>query len=168
MYFHHSFLFLGILILILIITLGLIFIGAATFAFKDVGFSSTSAAIILVGTLAGSLINIPLTKLKATIPIVKEELTSFLGVTYKIPRTEFGCAETTIAINVGGALIPTAVSLYLLWKVPSTILYCLAGIAVVALITWALAKPVKGIGIVTPAFIPPITAAITPSGITRQ
>jgi len=40
-------------------------------------------------------------------------------------------------------------------------LYCLAGIAIVAIITWALAKPVKGVGIVTPAFLPPIAAAIT-------
>jgi uncharacterized membrane protein len=37
----------------------------------------------------------------------------------------------------------------------------LAGIATVAIVTWALAKPVKGIGIVTPVFIPPIAAAIS-------
>ena len=159
-YFYHNYLFLGILILILIVVVGLIFVGAVTFAFKDVGFSSTTAVLILVGTLAGSLINIPLTKLKTTIPMVTEETASYLGIVYKIPRVEFGCAETTVAINVGGGLIPTAVSFYLLWKVPSTLIYCLVGIAIVAIITRAVAKPVKGVGIVTPAFIPPIAAAI--------
>ena len=101
MYLQHNFLFLGILILILIIAIGLIFVGAVTFAFKDVGFSSTTAVLILVGTLVGSLINIPFTKLRATIPIVTEQTASYFGIVYNIPRVEYGCAETTLAINIG-------------------------------------------------------------------
>jgi uncharacterized membrane protein len=66
-----------------------------------------------------------------------------------------------VAINVGGALIPTAVSIYLLSKCStSTIFLSLVGILVVAIVTHAVARPVKGVGIATPAFIPPIVAAV--------
>jgi uncharacterized membrane protein len=70
-----------------------------------------------------------------------------------------------------GAVIPTLVSFYLLWKSPSAILYALLGVAIVAAVTHAIARPVKGVGIVTPAFIPPILAALLayliPSGSPR-
>jgi uncharacterized membrane protein len=39
-------------------------------------------------------------------------------------------------------------------------LYSLVSVAIVALVTHAVARPVKGVGIVTPVFIPPITAAL--------
>ena len=140
--------------------MGLIFVGVLGIAFRDVGLNSTTIALILLGTLAGSLVNIPLVKLKATIPIIREESASFFRVGYRIPHVEYGQTVTVLAVNVGGALIPTAVSLYLLWKEPGTLLYCLIGVTVVAVITRAVARPVKGVGIVTPAFIPPITAAV--------
>ncbi len=61
---------------------------------------------------------------------------------------------------MGGALIPTVVSIYLLAKAPfMTVLYNLIGVAVVAAITRLIARPVKRVGIVTPAFVPPIAAA---------
>jgi len=66
-----------------------------------------------------------------------------------------------VAVNVGGALVPTVVSAYLLWKVPSVTLYALLGVAVVALVTHLVARPVKGVGISTPVFIPPLVAALS-------
>jgi uncharacterized membrane protein len=39
------------------------------------------------------------------------------------------------------------------------VMYSLIGVAAVALVTYLVARPVKGVGIVTPAFIPPIAAA---------
>jgi uncharacterized membrane protein len=74
---------------------------------------------------------------------------------------EYGETTTMVAINLGGALIPTLVSFYLLWKLPSTISQALVGVAVVAVVTHVVARPVKGVGIATPAFIPPIVAAIS-------
>jgi uncharacterized membrane protein len=66
-----------------------------------------------------------------------------------------------VAINVGGALIPTAVSIYLLSKSSiSMIILSLIGVLAVALVTHMVARPVKGVGIATPAFIPPIAAAV--------
>jgi uncharacterized membrane protein len=123
--------------------------------------NAVTTTLILVGTFMGSYINIPLLKLKTTVSIIKEEFVNFFGVLYRIPHVEYGKAITVVAVNVGGALIPTAVSLYLLYKTATPIiLYSLISVAVVALVTHAVARPVKGVGIVTPVFIPPITAAL--------
>ena len=170
-YFPHNFLVFAILLIILVFAVGLIFIRVLGTAFEDVGFSSVTTAVILIATFLGSYINIPLLKLKTTVPIIKEEFVNFLGVFYRIPQVEYGQRITVVAINVGGAVIPTAVSFYLLWKAPSVILYSLIGVAVVAIVTRVVARPVKGVGIVTPAFIPPIIAAVMayvlPSGAPR-
>ena len=58
-------------------------------------------------------------------------------------------------------MIPTAVSIYLLSRASSsTVILSLVGVLTVALVTHAVARPVKGVGIATPAFIPPIAAAV--------
>lgn len=160
-YCPHSYRFFAVLIVILLVVIGLVFFGVITLAFADVGFNPLMIVLILVGTLLGSFINIPLFKLKQNVPMVKDEFASFFGVTYRIPRVEYTHQATTIAINVGGALIPAAVSIYLLYASSTSIaLKSLVGILVVALITRLLARPVKGVGIVMPAFIPPIAAAL--------
>jgi uncharacterized membrane protein len=170
-YFPHDFLFFAVLFLILIVVVGLIFVGVIGVAFEEVGFSPFMTILILVVTFVGSYVNIPLMKLKTRIPIIKEEFVSFFGMVYRIPELEYGETTTMIAINLGGALIPTAVSCYLLWKLPSATLYALVGVAVVAVVSHAVARPVKGVGVVTPAFISPLLAAllayILPSGAPR-
>jgi uncharacterized membrane protein len=93
--------------------------------------------------------------------MIREEFVSFFGVIYRIPKVEYGEAATIVAINVGGALIPAAVSVYLLWKAPSALLSALIGITIVAVITHAVARPVRGVGITTPVFIPPIVAVLS-------
>jgi uncharacterized membrane protein len=161
-YCPHNYGFFAILFLILAIVVGLIFLGVLSFAFSGVGFSPVMVIAILAGTFFGSFINIPLVKLKSQVPVVKEEFVSFLGLRYRIPRVEYSTTVTTLAINVGGALIPAAVSIYLLAQAAqTTIVYSIIGVVIVAAITRLVARPVKGVGIVTPALIPPLAAAIT-------
>ncbi|MEM3383307.1 MAG: DUF1614 domain-containing protein [Nitrososphaerales archaeon] len=149
-----------VLFLLLVFVTSLLFIGAIGLAFKRIGFSPQLTMFILVATFAGSYINIPLFSVKTFSPTIKDEYVSFFGIDFRIPQIEYEEFSTIIALNIGGALIPTFVSIYLLLKMPSTILYVLTGIVIVALVTHLFAKPVKGLGIVTPAFIPPLTAAI--------
>lgn len=160
MYLPHNFWVFAVLLLILILAVAVIFVGVVGIAFEDVGFSPLITALILIGTLIGSLVNIPLLKLKARVPVIKEQFVSFFGVIYRIPQMEYGEKVTLVAINLGGAVIPTAVSLYLLWRAPMVTPYALVGVAVVALVTHVIARPVKGVGIVTPAFVPPIAAVV--------
>ena len=160
-YFQHSFLFFAVLLVLLFVVVGLIFFGAISIAFENIGFTPFIIFLILIGTLIGSFINIPLLKLRTTIPMIRDEVVSWFGVTYRIPQVEYGETITVVAVNVGGALIPTGVSIYLLSKSSiSTIILSLIGVLAVALVTHAVARPVKGVGIATPAFIPPIAAAV--------
>jgi uncharacterized membrane protein len=156
----HGYGVFAILLLLLILVIGLIFVGAVGLAFRQVGFNAQLTALILAATFVGSYVNIPLLKLKSTIPIIKEEYINFFGIVFRIPQFEYGETTTLVAINIGGALIPTFVSIYLLWKLPSAMPYALTGTIIVAAITHLVARPVKGLGIVTPAFIPPLTAAL--------
>lgn len=158
-YWPHSYTIFAILFLILIIVIGLLFVGAVGLAFRRVGFSSQLTALILVATFVGGYINIPLFKLRAVIPIVREEYIGFFGIVFRVPQFDYEEFTTLVAVNVGGALIPSAVSMYLLWKLPSVVPYAVVGIFTVATVTHLVARPVKGLGIVTPAFIPPLTAA---------
>lgn len=160
-YFPHNLFLFAVLMLILILAIFWLFIGAVGTAFAKVGFNSTTVALILIATFIGSHINIPLLKLRTITPIIKEEFVSFFGMVYRIPQVEYGETTTIVAINVGGALIPTIVSSYLLWKLPSAIMYAVVAVAVVAIITHVVARPVKGVGIATPAFIPPLVAALS-------
>ena len=161
-YLQHSVLFFAILLGLLLVVVGLVFFGAVTIAFKNIGFTPLTIFLILVGTLIGSFINIPLLKLKTCIPMIRDEAVNWFGVSYRIPQVEYGETITVVAVNVGGALIPTAVSIYLLAKSSMlTIILGLIGVLAVALVTHAVARPVKGVGIATPVFIPPIAAAVT-------
>jgi uncharacterized membrane protein len=160
-YAHHSYLVLAILLALLIAAAALVFVGVISVAFKNIGFTPVAILLLLAATLIGSLINIPLLKLKSNVPVVREESVRWLGMTYRIPHVEFGETTTVVAVNVGGALIPTGVCIYLLVRsAPSMILLSLVGVLAVAIVTHLVARPVKGVGITTPFFIPPIAAAV--------
>jgi len=160
-YFQHSVLFFAALLILLFVVVGLIFFGAISLAFKSIGFTPLIIFLILISTLIGSFINLPVLKLKACVPMIRDETVNWFGITYRIPQVEYGETTTTVAVNVGGALIPTGVCIYLLIKsAPSMIFLCIIGVLAVALVTHLVARPVKGVGITTPFFIPPIAAAV--------
>ena len=160
-YFPHNLLLFAILLIVLLLVIGLLFVGVIGLAFRKVGFSAPVVALILIATFLGSYINIPLVKLKSTEPIIKEEYVNFFGILYKIPQVEYGETTTLLAVNVGGALIPTAVCIYLLCIATAQIItYSLLGVFIVAIVTHVVARPVKGVGIETPVLIAPLTAAI--------
>lgn len=75
-YMPFSLKFLFLLILIMIFGLGSLFLGVIVSAFMKIGFSAEDALLILLLSLLGSGINIPLTTLKSDIPVVKENYIS--------------------------------------------------------------------------------------------
>jgi uncharacterized membrane protein len=78
--------------------------------------------------------------------------------TTRIFLDELEQQATVVAINVGGALIPLVLSLYLVWRLR---MYgrMRIGTAIVALVTHQLAEIVPGVGIAVPVFVPPLVAA---------
>lgn len=159
-YVPFSFTFLVLLIIILIFGFGALFLGVILSAFMKIGFSAGDALLILLLSLVGSGINIPLAKLKSDAPVVTDSFVRFFGVSYRVPIRRLTRNETILAVNIGGAVIPILISTYLLTQFPSSALVAGAGVLIVALVTHAVAKPIRGIGIATPALIPPLTAAV--------
>ena len=134
-------------------------------AFAKMGLSPYLGLPIYALSLAGSMINIPIKRVVSRRPIVRTRVVSFMGIRYVIPYVE-EVSETVIAVNVGGAVIPVLLSSYLLYRVVAHGQLVLLGqiflaLAVVPAISKLLARPVPGLGIAMPAFVPPITAALT-------
>jgi uncharacterized membrane protein len=156
---HGSTLF-AILAVVLVLTLIFLFVGISESAFAEVGFSRTEFALILIATFFGSFINIPVTRISGNEPVVGYREVRFYGMIYRIPVTARARVSTVVAINVGGALVPIIVSAYLLLSHPSLALDALIGVIVTSIGVHLVARKVKGQGIETPAFLPPIIAAV--------
>ena len=156
-----TFIFTLILTFILVFSISVLFFGFVSSAFAKIGFSWNDALILLLASLIGSSINIPLKTIESRVPIENQKYVKVFGVSYRIPFKQTYKTKTTIAINVGGALIPIIVSLYLLSLFPDAVIYAIYAILIVALITKSVARPVKGVGIVSPALLPPIAAALS-------
>lgn len=149
-------LFFTIFFLFITFFLWLIQINVITLAFIKIGIPPHLVLVTLFLILGGSFINIPIKKFPQEIMVTQKRI-NFFGFTYLIPVWKK--KVTVLAINVGGALIPTLVSCYLLIK---SGLYIKALLATffITLISYKLAKPIRGIGIALPFFIPPSLAAI--------
>ena len=161
-YFHHSLSFYVFFVILIFIVLVLIFADVIRITFEAAGFTPLTIALTLFACLIGSSINIPLYKIETTVPIVRDEYVRWLGITYRVPRVSYGEATTQVAVNVGGALIPTALCVYLLSiSSVSIVSLSLIGVLIVTIVTHLVARPVKGVGIVTPAFISPLVAAVS-------
>ena len=112
-----------------------------------------------VGIIVGSMINLPLYRAdrEAKQPVMRGYMVPGLGWV-PVPRAE---QQTVVAVNVGGCLIPAALAVYearLVAQEPRAGWAMLAAVLVnVGLCFW-LAKPIRGVGIAIPAFLPPLAA----------
>jgi uncharacterized membrane protein len=150
-------LFFSILVGVVLGLFILIQVGALRFAYMRLGLGSGAALALLLGSLIGSYFNIPVAELPGEHIISGREI-AYFGVHYIVP-TVVDWPGTVIAVNVGGALIPGLMSLYLLAKHRLWLLG-LAGTACVGAVCHALAEPVPGVGIALPVFVPALTTAL--------
>lgn len=133
------------------------------------GLSPALAMGIFFFSLFGSLINIPLYETVSREPVRTFRRISFFGVTWHIPEIRLGTRRTLVALNVGGALVPLLTSTYILvYLIPSrelnpavTYLKLLFALAVVTFVVHRTSRPIRGLGIATPAFVPPLTTVLT-------
>lgn len=157
---HHPRFLTALLGVLLAIIVVLLLIGASEFAFEKIGFTPIEFATILILTFLGSAVDIPLYKVKSLVPMVVVQEARVFWMTYRVPRRVVRQVSTTIAVNLGGALIPVTISIYLLATHPdSLILYALIATAVTSVLVHLIARRVPGVGIVTPAILPPLFAA---------
>ncbi len=157
--------FFVILIGIFVLVVFLIEMKILSYAYTRLGVSSGTALGLLLASLFGSYVNIPVWEFPERAVRSGGEVV-YYGVHYFVPVLE-RYPGTIIAVNVGGALIPTALSLYLLAKnnlwIPGLITT-----AIVTVVVHMLAEPVAGVGIAVPIFVPPIVTALTALLIARH
>ncbi|MCL6584550.1 MAG: DUF1614 domain-containing protein [bacterium] len=144
-----------VLAFLLLVLFFLIKIQIITYAFEKIGIQHQSLFFLLFLSLLGSYVNIPLWQIPPLIPSWLVRYSRFGTWSAPLPLT----IQTTIAVNLGGAIIPSFISLRLMTKTPSPGKATLATL-IVALIIQAIARPVPGVGIVVPALFPPLCAAL--------
>src|SRR5436190_8061897 len=157
--------FFAILVGLFILLVVLIQIGILRYAYMRLGVSSRVALLLLLASLIGSYFNIPVAALPEQHILSGQEI-GYFGMLHMVPIV-IDWPGTVIAVNVGGALIPTLVSLYLLAKNHLWALGILATACVATLCHW-LAEPVPGLGIALPIFVPAIATAIVALILSRQ
>ncbi len=139
--------------------------GVVRFTSASMGLAPSTMLAILLLALLGSYVNIPVAYLPERM-VERAAVVSFFGVPYVVPIVR-EWPSTVIAVNVGGAVIPILLSIYLIAK---NRFFGLAavGTAIVALVCHALARPMHGLGIAEPVFIPPIVTAVVAILLSRR
>lgn len=128
--------------------------------------SQQGAFMFLTASIIGSLINIPLSRRQIQMQGRQgHPLSTFFF--YYPPVVQ----EQMICINVGGAGLPALLSLYLLLGGRAPFWPTLFALIAVTIVAKMMARPKPGVGIVMPAFIPPLVAAaaaliLAPAGCT--
>ena len=126
------------------------------YAYAKLGLSSTAALLLLLASLMGSYFNIPIAELPER-EVKSGQVIDFFGMRYVVPLVA-DWPRTVIAVNIGGAVIPSLLSLYLVLK---NRIWSAAAVStlVVTIACYLLAQPVPGIGIAIPSLVPPIIAS---------
>src|SRR5581483_3027370 len=130
------------------------------YAYMKLGVGPGMALALLFGSLIGSYFNIPITILPGK-TIQTGEVVDFYGMRYVVPYVT-AWPGTVLAVNIGGAVIPTLMSTYLVLR------YQLWVKAVIAVVIHASATPMQGVGIAVPVFAPVVATAILAFILSRE
>ena len=140
-------------------------IGILGYADEKMGLSGGWVTGLLLASLIGSYINIPVAELPGKQSTGQQEFTLF-GMRYVVPVVQ-DQPDTILAVNVGGAIIPTLLSIYLMWK-NEIFLRGTLGLLIVAIAVNHLAQPIAGKGIAVPIIVPPLLAALVGTLLSRR
>ena len=127
-----------LLLFLLVILFLLAQFNLITLVFESLGISRWVAVALLGGSVIGSAINIPLRPIKS----------------YSSDN------QATVAINLGGCVIPVGFAIYLIVHLPlamDTLAICLL---LVTAACYAFSHVERGMGVMMPALIAPMTAAV--------
>ena len=155
----------SILVLMVVGLIVLIQLRILRYAYMKLGVSPGAALGLLFGSLIGSYFNIPVTILPGP-PVRSGQIIDFFGMQYVVPLVT-KWPGTVLAINVGGAVIPTIMSTYLVIRYQLWLKSAIATVAI-ALIIHSIATPVHGIGIAVPVFAPVVATAILAFILSRE
>ncbi len=152
-----------LVILVFLILLPLFFAQFMLAALSKLGLDPQIAFLALAGIIIGGSINIPIKRIPRDEDYSVDPLRLF-GFGDFFPRLRVTRRYTTIAVNVGGCVIPCMIALYQFARIVAhgagAVMALLLITALSILVCYRLARPMEGIGIALPALIPPLVAAI--------
>ena len=155
----------SVLVLLFVVLIVLIQLRILRYAYMKLGVGPGMALLLLFGSLIGSYFNIPITVLPGH-TVSNGEIVDFYGMRYVVPLvTQW--PGTVLAVNVGGAVIPTLMSTYLVLRYQLWVRAAIA-VAVIALVIHSMATPVQGVGIAVPVFVPVVVTAILAFLLSRE
>ena len=112
------------------------------YAYMRLGVGPRAAMVLLVGSLIGSYFNIPIAVLPGP-TVMSGQIVEFYGMRYVVPVV-VSWPGTVLAVNVGGAVIPTIMSTYLVIRYQLWLKAAIAT-AAIAFIIHMMATPVPGV-----------------------
>jgi uncharacterized membrane protein len=157
--------FFGLLVLLFAGLIILIQLRILRYAYMKLGIGPGAAMALLFGSLIGSYFNIPITVLPGQ-SVRSGEVVDFYGMRYVVPLVT-SWPGTVLAVNVGGAVIPTLMSTYLVLRYQLWLRAAIA-VVVIAAVIHTMATPVEGVGIAVPVFAPVVTTAILAFILSRE
>src|ERR1700745_714717 len=156
--------FFSILVFLVLALVILIQLRILGYAYLRLGVGPRVALLLLFGSLIGSYFNLPISVLPG--PRVRSgRIVDFFGMRYVVPFV--ASSSTILAVNVGGAVIPTLMSAYLVLRYQLWLKAAIA-VAVIAIVIHAMATPVHGVGIAVPVFVPVVVTAILAFLLSRE
>jgi uncharacterized membrane protein len=157
--------YLGVFGLVLLFVFALVELQIIEVAYQKLGISYRSVISLLLLTIVGSYINIPITS-NAAGQLIQDQEIFVNGIPYIVPHA-VQVGRTVIAVNLGGALIPALLSLYLIVRTRAAI-QAMAVTLVVSIVVYHFARPIPGVGITVPGLIPGVLAAVLAVLIDRR
>jgi len=115
------------------------------------GLSYLDALLVFTLIVFGSFVNIPVYVKEGKIVVRRYSLFGFI---YAIKERQ----KMVVAVNLGGCILPSILATKLLIELP--LLPWMIVFLISSLIIYYYAKPVPGLGIAVPMFVPPITSAL--------
>jgi uncharacterized membrane protein len=152
-----------ILIGLFILIIPLFILGIIGAAFIRLGFSWISALAFILLMVFGSFVNFPVYRIRHD--VIRITRNDSPGQNTCIPYSSCNIWDTVISCNLGGAIIPAGISVYLLYQAilmtgTSLVITVCEGIIIVATITFVTTRTIPGVGIHIPLLIPGFTALL--------
>lgn len=164
-----SLFYFSILLFLLLLVFPVLMVFYRSIMVEALGLPPWMFGAVLFLSLFGSSVNIPLTTLETREPVRVYRDVRFFGVTWRIPRVEMGVRRTYVMLNLGGGVVPILISVYLLgFSIPncsadlvSSYVNVVAVFLVVMVFTYRSSQLIKGLGIATPMFEPPLVTVMS-------
>lgn len=154
---------IGLLGVVLLFLIAMIEVGIIESAYQKLGMSHRAVTLLLLLSIFGSYINIPVATISSPPVIHHHHIYNLSYIPALLPNPD----DTIIAVNLGGAVIPVLLSAYLLLRVGGIAPAFIATV-LVALLVHHFSRIIPGAGIAVPTFIPGFAAAILAILLSRE